>query len=138
MKGARPIPTRVANRGEKQGGRAMTYYIVKVLLTAVLVVAVSEVAKKSPFLGALVASVPLVSVLGIVWLFIDTRNIERVARLSTEIFWLVIPSLSLFLVLPIFLRSNIGFFPSLFFSLLVMAGFYLAMYFALHRLGLRA
>jgi hypothetical protein len=114
----------------------MTCYFVNVLLTAVLVTAVSEVENKSPIPGALVAPVPPVSVLGIVWLYIDTRRIEKAAKLSTEIFWLVIPSLSLFLVLPIFLRNN-RFFPSLSFSLLVMAGFYPFMYVLLQRPGLR-
>ena len=91
----------------------MAYALLKVMLTAVLVVLVSEVAKRSSLLGAVLASVPLVSVLGMIWLYVDTGDSARVASLAGSIFWLVLPSLALFLVLPPLLRHGVGFYLSL-------------------------
>jgi hypothetical protein len=65
----------------------MVYYAVKVLLSAVLIVLVTEIAKRSTLAGALIASVPLTSVLAFVWLYWDTRDAARVAGLSIDIFW---------------------------------------------------
>lgn len=82
----------------------MIYYIIKVALSAILIVLVSEVSKKSSLIGGIVASVPLLSVFAMIWLYIDTKSVEKVSQLSTSIFWLVIPSLSLFIILPILLK----------------------------------
>ncbi len=70
----------------------MLYYIVKVLVTAVLVVFISELAKRSTLAGAILASVPLISVLAMMWLYFDTRDTTRLASLSGSIFWLVLPA----------------------------------------------
>jgi hypothetical protein len=91
----------------------MTQYALKVLISAVIVVAVSELAKRSTLIGALVASLPLTSLLAFVWLYWDTGDSVRVASLSTGIFWLVLPSLVLFLALPLFLRLGWTFWLSL-------------------------
>ena len=64
---------------------------IKVAITAVLVVAISEVAKRSSLLGAVLASIPLTSVLAMVWLYADTGDAHKVADLATGIFWLVLP-----------------------------------------------
>lgn len=61
----------------------------KLSLTAVVVVAISEIAKRSSLWAAVLASLPLTSLLAFVWLYIDTRSVERVASLSSGIFWLV-------------------------------------------------
>lgn len=113
----------------------MTYYLTKLVITAALIVLISEVSKRSSFLGAILASVPLVSVLAMMWLYIDTKSVEKVAALSTSVFWLVIPSLSLFVLLPILLRQQINFYLSLSLSLSVMVGCYLLMVAVLERLG---
>ena len=78
----------------------MFYLVLKALLSGVLVAAVSETAKRSPALGALVASLPIVSVLGMVWLWGETRDPERLAAHAEATFWLVLPSLPMFLLLP--------------------------------------
>lgn len=91
----------------------MIYYIVKLLITVVLIVLVSELAKRSTLYGALLASVPLVSVLAMIWLYVDTRDSARVAALSGSIFWLVLPSLALFVVLPVLLKAGINFYLSM-------------------------
>ncbi len=72
----------------------------KVLLTSVLVVASSEAAKRSSLLGAIIVSLPLTSILALSWLYADTRDPEKVAALASNIFWMVLPSLALFIALP--------------------------------------
>jgi hypothetical protein len=91
----------------------MWQYALKIAITAAVVVAVAEIAKRSSLWGAALASLPLTSLLAFVWLYLDTRDVERVAALSQSIFWLVIPSLLLFLLLPWLLRSGWGFWSSL-------------------------
>lgn len=91
----------------------MWQYALKVAVTAAVVVAVAELAKRSSVWGAALAALPLTSLLAFVWLYLDTRDVERVASLSLSIFWLVIPSLLLFLVLPWLLRQGWGFWASL-------------------------
>jgi hypothetical protein len=87
----------------------MTQYIVKILLTTGLIVAISEVSKRSSFFGGLLASLPLVSFLAMIWLYLDTRDASKVATLSTNIFWLVLPSLVFFAVLPPLLKMKLSF-----------------------------
>lgn len=91
----------------------MWQYALKLAITAAVVVAVSEIARRSSVWAALLASLPLTSLLAFVWLYVETRDVQRVAALSQSIFWLVIPSLLLFLVLPWLLRSGWGFWSSL-------------------------
>ena len=88
-------------------------YVVKILATALIVVAVSELSKRSSFAGALLASIPIVSVLAMIWLYSDTRDVAQVAALSRSVFWLVLPSLVLFLLLPILLTRGYAFYASL-------------------------
>jgi hypothetical protein len=114
----------------------MWAYVVKVAVTAVVVVAVSEIAKRSPVWAALLASLPLTSLLAFVWLYLDTGEPERVAALSHSILWLVLPSLVLFVSLPLMLRAGWGFWVSLTSSCVVTAGAYLAMVWALGRVGI--
>jgi len=114
----------------------MVFYLIKMIVSAVGIVLVSEVAKRSTFLGGLIASIPLVSFLAILWLYAETRSAAQVSRLATSIFWLTIPSLSFFLSLNLLLQKGIGFAASLVLSLLVTAAFYGVMLFALHRLGI--
>jgi hypothetical protein len=89
------------------------YYMVKIAITAALVVAISELSKRSTLAGSLLASVPIVSVLAMIWLYADTRDVAQVAALSRSVFWLVLPSLALFLLLPALLERGYGFFASL-------------------------
>jgi hypothetical protein len=89
------------------------YLIVKALLSGVIVMAVSEIARRSPAFGALVASLPLVSLLGILWLWRDTGDRERIAAHAEATFWYVIPSLPMFLAFPWMLRHGVGFWPGI-------------------------
>ena len=101
----------------------MWYYLAKLAISATLIVVVSEAAKRSSWLGGLLASLPLVSFLGIIWLYVDTQDTDKVAALSTSIFWLVLPSLSFFLALPLLLKWW-PFVPSLLVATLIMFAFY--------------
>lgn len=87
----------------------MWAYTFKVIISAVVLVAVAEIGKRSSLWGAALASLPLTSLLAFVWLYIDTSDIQKVSALSHGIFWLVLPSLVLFIALPLLLRSGVGF-----------------------------
>jgi hypothetical protein len=113
----------------------MTQYIVKILLTAGLILAVSEVSKRSTFFGGLLASLPLVSMLAMIWLYIDTRNTAKVAALSTSVFWLVLPSLMFFLVFPPLLKLKLNFYLSFMLATVLMLVCYGAMVFGLKKFG---
>ena len=68
------------------------YYLLKVIISAGLIVLVSEVSKRSSFIGAIFASIPLVSFLAILWMYFETKDTGKIAELSIDIFWLVLPS----------------------------------------------
>src|SRR6185437_6921420 len=97
----------------------MLYRVLKALLSGVIVVAVSEIAKRSPAFGALVASLPLVSLLAIIWLWRDTKDVSRIADHAEATFWYVIPSLPMFLALPWMLRGGTAFWVALAASCLI-------------------
>ena len=92
---------------------AVLYLIIKAALSGAIVAAVSEIARRYPGWVGLVASLPLTSLLAIVWLWRDSGDPQRVAELSISTFWFFLPSVPLFLVLPALLRSNVGFWPSI-------------------------
>jgi hypothetical protein len=113
----------------------MLQYAIKLILSAGIIVIVSEIAKRSSFFGALIASLPLTSLLAMIWLYLETRDVEKVAALSSGIFWLVIPSLALFLFLPVLLRTGFGFAVSLAISCGSTAVLYLGLVKVLSRFG---
>ncbi len=115
----------------------MTYTIIKFALSAALLVAVSEIGKRSSFLGGLLASLPLVSLLAMVWLYHDTRDTQKIAALSMSIFWFVLPSLVLFVVLPVLLKRGVNFYPALAASVVAMLACYGATVFALGKFGVK-
>lgn len=115
----------------------MIYYIIKVLISSALIVAISEISKKSSLIGGIFASVPLVSVLGMIWLYIDTKSVEKISQFSTSVFWLVIPSLSLFIVLPILLKMKLSFYIALPISIIIMIGFYYLMVNVIEKVGIK-
>src|SRR5665647_856879 len=107
----------------------MIYYLIKVLLSSVTIVAISEISKRSTLTGSILASVPIVSLLAFVWIYIDTKDAAKIADLSQGIFWLVIPSLLFFILFPILLRKNVEFWLSLGISLTIMIlGYFVMLY----------
>ena len=89
----------------------MGWVIVKYFVTAGLVVLVSEVAKRSDKLGALIASLPLVTLLTLFWLYFENQPTEKIANHAYYTFWYVIPTLPMFLAFP-WLLANYGFWPA--------------------------
>ncbi|MDF2181899.1 DUF3147 family protein [Neptuniibacter sp. CAU 1671] len=98
----------------------MAYYLFKILLTSIVIVVISEIGKRNTLLAALLASVPLISVLAMLWLYIETGDLVQVKNLASNIFWLVLPSLTLFISLPWFITRGWGFYPAMAASLAIM------------------
>lgn len=116
----------------------MADYALKTIISAVIIVAVAEIAKRSTVIGAAIASLPLTSLLAFIWLYRDTHDTARISTLSLEIFWLVIPSLALFLALPWFIRLGWSFWWSLLAAMVVTAGSYGILFWLLRRLQIVA
>jgi len=115
----------------------MSYTIIKVIVTSLLIVAISELSKRSSLFGALLASLPLVSVMAIFWLYIDTKDVGKVAELANSVFWLVIPSLFFFISLPLLLKAGLNFYLSMGLSMSTTAGCYFLMIAVLARVGIK-
>ncbi len=115
----------------------MLYLAIKALLSGIIIAAVSEIAKRWPGFGALVASLPLISILGMLWLWRDTKDIERMAAHAEGTFWFVLPSLPMFLLIPFLLRRGVGFYPSLLSGCALTIVFYTGMVFFGPRFGLK-
>lgn len=115
----------------------MGYLVLKALLSGVIIAIVSETAKRSPSVGALIASLPLVSVLAMMWLWRDTRDVERLAGHAQATFWYVLPSLPMFLLIPALLRRGVPFWPSLALGCALTVVLYLALTAVAPRIGIR-
>lgn len=115
----------------------MWQYVIKVLITAVVVVAVAEVTKRSSLWGAVLASLPLTSLLAFIWLYHGTHNVASIISLSHGIFWLVLASLPLFLILPALLKRGVAFWPALGVACVVTVGLYFGLIWVLGRFNVR-
>ena len=114
----------------------MTYFFVKTIFTALIIVIVSEIAKKSTFLGALIISIPLTSLLAFIWLYFDTKDYEKVIDLSYNTILLTIPSFAFFIILPILLKLKQNFTISIIFSILGTCTVYLLYMYILKKIGI--
>lgn len=115
----------------------MLYLILKAGLSGVIVAIVSEIAKRNPGFGGLIASLPLVSILGMVWLWSDTRDPVRLASHAGATFWFVLPSLPMFLLMPELLKRGVGFWPALTAACALTIALYSLMIWVGPKLGLR-
>jgi hypothetical protein len=115
----------------------MFYYSVKVIITTVLIVLISEISKRSTLAGSILASIPLVSVLAMIWLYVDTENSKRIIELSNSIFWLIIPSLTLFIALPLLLKKGVEFYTSMGISITLTVIAYYLMVLLLQKFGIK-
>jgi hypothetical protein len=116
---------------------AVLYLIVKAALSGVIVAAVSEIARRYPGWAGLVASLPLTSLLAMIWLYRDSSDPERVAELSTSTIWFFVPSVPLFIALPILIRSGVGFWASMALCIVGTLVLYAVWFWAAPRLGLK-
>ena len=113
----------------------MLYFTLKVLISALLIASISEVARRHSGFAALIAALPLTSLLAFVWMHLDAEPVEHIAELSSQIFWLVLPSLVLFLLLPALLKAGLGFWLSLVLSASATIACYFAFLPLLRRFG---
>ncbi len=114
----------------------MLYNSIKILLSALIITIVSVVSKRSSFWGSIFASIPLISVMAIIWLYLETKNVSKIVDLSYGIFWLVLPSMAFFVILPILLKLKVSFWLSLLISLIVTVICYIFMIFLLKKFGI--
>lgn len=84
-------------------------FFLKIVISALIIAGVSEVAKRNKPMAAILASLPLTSMMAMIWLYHDTGNARSVGDLSVGIFWAVLPSLLFFITLPMFLKSGLRF-----------------------------
>lgn len=115
----------------------MLYLFIKAALSGLIIAAVSEIARRSPGFGALVASLPLISVLGMIWLWRDTHDAPRLAAHAEATFWYVLPSLPMFLLIPALLKRGTPFWPSLVAGSLMTICLYLLVAWLAPRMGVR-
>jgi hypothetical protein len=115
----------------------LLYLALKALLSGIIVAVASEVARRNPGAGAWIASLPLVSILGMIWLWRDTGDPERLAAHAGATFWYVLPSLPMFLLIPLLIRRGLPFPPALAIGCLLTVGLYLLMIWLAPRFGLR-
>ena len=116
----------------------MAFYITKLIITTLLIVLISEIGKRSSLAGAILAAIPLVSILAMTWMYIDTNNSSSAVAFSNDIVWLIAPSMILFVVFPILIKKDFGFFPSMFVSILLTVVAYYSVIFLLEKFGVRS
>lgn len=115
----------------------MYYYITKIVITTLLIVLISEITKRSSLVGALLAAVPLVSILAMTWMYIDTNTSNTAVEFSNKIVWLIAPSMTLFIVFPILIKKGIHFYPSMAISVASTIIAYYLMILILEKFGIK-
>jgi hypothetical protein len=115
----------------------MTYLLIKAFISGLIIAAASEIARRAPGVGALIVSLPLVSLLTFIWLWRDTGDMGRIADLSQSAFWFFLPSMPLFLVLPAMLRAGVNFWVALTAACALTVCLYLVMIWVGPRFGLK-
>lgn len=115
----------------------MFYYCIKLIISALLIVSISELSKINTFVASALVSLPIVSIISFIWIYAETKNSSKIAGLSLNVFWLVLPSLVFFLVLPLLLKLKIHFIPAMLFSILIMISLYFLLIMVLKKLGMQ-
>ena len=110
--------------------------IIKTLISALTIVAISEIAKRSSLFAGLFASIPLTSFLAFIWLYWETNDSLKVVNLSNSIFLMIVPSLAFFIIFPIIIKMNISFWLSMIISLVVTASVYLLYLYILNKFNI--
>ena len=114
----------------------MTYYFIKTIITALIIVVVSEVAKRSTFLGAIIISIPMTSLLAFMWLYFDAKDYQKVIDLSYGTIILSIPSFAFFIILPILLKMKQNFAISIIISIIGTSVVYFIFIYLLKKFGI--
>jgi|TARA_R100000455_G_scaffold29967_1_gene20525 F0F1-type ATP synthase assembly protein I len=111
--------------------------VIKAVVSGILIAAVSEASRRNAAAGAILASLPLVSVMGMIWLWRDTGDTVRLADHAEATFWFVLSSLPMFLLIPALLRRDVGFWAALGLGCLLTIVLYGLVVFTAPRLGIR-
>lgn len=109
--------------------------LIKFAITAGVITGVSELGKRYSWIAAILASLPLTSILAMTWLYLDTKDSQKVSDLSYGILWAVLPSLVFFVVLPVLLRSGLKFAVAMPLACAIMFVTYTLYILALRRVG---
>lgn len=110
-------------------------FIVKATLSGLLVALIATVARRYPGWGGLLASLPLVSVLAMTWLYAESRDTEKVAALASSTFWFFLPSMPMFLIIPFLLRSGWSFAATMGIAVIITIALYAGMNWLAPRVG---
>lgn len=115
----------------------MLSFIAKAAFSGIVVALVTLVARRHPGWGGLLAALPITSLLAIGLLWIDTRDVERTAQLTSSVLAFIIPSIPLFIALPVLLRSGVGFWLAMAICVVGTLALYALSFWALGRLGVK-
>jgi hypothetical protein len=112
--------------------------VLKILISAALIGIISEIGRRNSPLAAFLAALPLVSLLSMIWIYQETHDVQRLAQFSWSVFWYVLPSLVLFLLLPpLLLRFHLSFYPALLLASLATVLTFLLLKVVLARCGIQ-
>ena len=112
----------------------MMFNIAKILISALIIFVASEIGKKDTLLGAIIVSLPMISLLTISWIYFETRDVDKIINFAYGVFAMIMPSLSFFITLPYFLKK-INFIPSMFLSISVMVLLYFILTIVYKKIG---
>jgi len=115
----------------------LAFYITKLIITTLLIVLISEIAKRSSLMGGILAAIPLVSILAMTWMYVDTNSSTKAVEFSNSIVWLIAPSMTLFIVFPILIKKGLDFYPSMFISISMTVFAYYSVIFILDKVGIK-
>lgn len=116
----------------------MLYILIKIFITAIVIAAISEIAKKSSIFAGILASIPLTSFLAFIWIYWETKDTNKIIDLSYMIMLMVIPSFTFFIILPLLLKLQTSFFLSMVISTIITAIIYWIFFELLNKFGINA
>jgi uncharacterized membrane protein (GlpM family) len=112
--------------------------LVKAIISGVLVAAIAEISRRNSAIASLLAALPIVSLLAILWMYHDTRDVNQIAAFSWGVFWYVLPSLLFFVLLPVLLRqAQLSFYPALLIAAAATIAAFFVIRFVLARFGVQ-
>ena len=117
-------------------GAAMLYFFIKAAISGLIAAAVSEIARRFPGWGGLVASLPLTSLMAMIWLWRDSGDVGKLASLSTGAMWFILPSLPMFLIIPWLIRSGAGFWLAMGVSVAITLALYAGFFWLAPKIGI--
>jgi hypothetical protein len=115
----------------------MVLAIVKIVSSALIIYVVTETAKRSNFLASVLISLPLVSLISLAWMLIEKKDAIQLAEFSWNVFWLTIPSLAMFIALPLLIKIKVNTVLAIVLSVLLTVGFYFMMIFMLKKFNVK-